>query len=93
MGGTMYAMSIFYQAINSEPATAAGDVAHEPSVTCAPTIPPSIGKIIEVSWVRIDMLRFDVDCIRQKRARIGDNDDETHVAGYSRHVPHRVIHN
>jgi hypothetical protein len=89
----MCAMSIFYQVTNSEPSTATGDAAHEPSVTCAPTTPPSIGRIIEVSWVRNDTLRFDVDCIRREHARIGDNDYETHVAGYSRHVPHRLIHN
>ena len=90
----MYAMSIFYQTTNSQPSTAARDGSREPSETCNPMVRPSIGGIIEVSWVRNDTLRFDVDCIRRERVRSGDEYDENYVAGrYLRHVPHQLIHN
>lgn len=86
-------MSIFYQPTNIEQSTAAGNGSHEPSVSAAPFTLPSIGRIIEVSWVRDDTLRFDVDCIRQDRNRIRDDNYESHIAVYPRQLTHRLIHN
>jgi hypothetical protein len=54
---------------------------------------PAIARIIEVSWVRDEALRLDVDCIRQKRDRVSDGVENVRFANDQRTRTHQFFPN
>ena len=85
----MEVMSNLLRPPNIKQSTAAGDESLEPSVSSVPNTVPSMNRIIEACWVRDDMLRFDVDCVRQKRDRIEIGDYRRPTAVSSRRAARR----